>query len=83
MPELTTLPPFSGHSTTCAKCGRHAQHEVTYLADGWCTHAGQDSAVVNIMGGDAGQERLHRSCTTCGYTWDEATVGAGRDTNPD
>ncbi|MGA4989931.1 hypothetical protein [Nonomuraea bangladeshensis] len=57
---MTDLPPFSGDSPTCPKCGNvgaYTKHRSG--RDPFASHPG---------------EHLERSCTRCGYEWAEATV---------
>lgn len=62
------LPPYSGHMPACKKCG-HFGADTEYLPTGMCLHlAGErhENSEIN--------ERLHRTCQRCGYTWDEAVL---------
>ena len=68
-PDAAPLPPFSGDSPTCPKCGNESA-STTFKAYGDCL-AGDDHTV---MVGWHANERLCRRCTRCGYGWDEATV---------
>ena len=68
-PVAEQFPLYSGEKPTCPKCG-YAGATTTYLPHGRCSHYGADYEVV----GDDLNERLHRSCTNCGYSWDEATT---------
>jgi predicted nucleic-acid-binding Zn-ribbon protein len=62
-----TYPPYSGEEPTCPKCFSVSAY-TTYMPYGRCSHAGRDSLVIGLMP----NERLHRSCSNCGYAWDEA-----------
>jgi DNA-directed RNA polymerase subunit M/transcription elongation factor TFIIS len=64
------LPPFSGDTPTCPKCG-HEHATTRYMHTGFCLHLGCDS---EVMENGEVNERLHRECGRCGYAWDEATV---------
>lgn len=64
-----TLPPFSGDTPECPKCGYAGGADVTYMATGHCIHDAGDSVL--LLNG-RGYERLHRSCRRCDYAWDEA-----------
>lgn len=64
------LPAFSGVETRCAKCG-WPQATVAYTPSGICDHIG--GSIMNVVGGGI-NERLHRTCTLCGFMWDEAVL---------
>lgn len=63
------LPPFSGDEPRCIKCGNLGA-TTKYLAHGRCLH-GSDLVFVGYQP----NERLHRECTRCSYSWDEALAG--------
>lgn len=63
------LPPFSGDTPTCSKCG-HAGARTSFLKYGSCEHDGRETLVIGFQP----NERLHRECQRCDYAWDEATV---------
>jgi hypothetical protein len=64
-----TLPPFSGDTPTCPKCGNTGAR-TRFLNHGTCEHYGIDSLVMGYQA----NERLHRECQRCDYAWDEATI---------
>ena len=64
--EPITYPPFSGDDPVCVKC-RKIGASTTYKGHGECVHGGLDEVV-----GFKPNERLHRECLRCGYSWDEA-----------
>lgn len=59
-------PPYSGPEPYCPKCLNEGASTL-YMQVGECTH-GTD----NTWRGLQFNERLHRSCSNCGYSWDEA-----------
>ncbi|MFI5687919.1 hypothetical protein [Streptomyces sp. NPDC051636] len=59
------LPPYSGDETVCRKC-QYKGASTRYMAVGRCLHESRD-----VIGMDK-NERLHRECLRCGYSWDEA-----------
>lgn len=65
------LPPYTGKDTRCVKCnGRKAKTQ--YLWERMiCTHVKQSCV--------HGQERMHRTCKTCGWSWDEAVYQPEED----
>lgn len=68
--EGVELPSYTAEDGECVKCGADFA-KVEFLASGQtCTH-------VHGSGWKAmwGQERLHRTCRDCGYSWDEAVIG--------
>jgi hypothetical protein len=74
------LPPYNPMGA-CAKCGHHIA-STTFMADGFCNHAGAESTVVRAHDANLGAgERLHRCCQRCGYAWDEACRDAPQDAN--
>lgn len=68
MSDSQHLPPYSGEGGACPKCGCE-DAETTYLSYGRCIHG-----VENLVVGALSNERLHRECARCRYSWDEATV---------
>jgi len=66
------LPPFSGEETVCIKCG-NTEATVRYRAHGMCLH----DAIDDVLGYEP-NERLHRECTRCRYSWDEAVLADER-----
>lgn len=64
------LPPFSGDDSVCDKC-MYIGASTTYMAHGRCTHD-----MMNDVIGHEPNERLHRSCRRCDYSWDEALAVA-------
>lgn len=64
--ERLKLPPYSGHSGACVKCGQEAANTRYYSEGQSCIHEDQDGPRVRW-----GQERLHRTCKECGYSRDE------------
>lgn len=66
---MTDLPPFSGDDPTCPKCGNEGA-DTEYRPYGDCVH----EAEAGLILGSHPNERLHRECSRCGYSWDEATV---------
>ena len=64
--ESAQLPPYSGERGTCEKCGSSGAGTAYYDPRRSCTHYNGPGALVRW-----GQERMHRSCRTCGYAWDE------------
>ena len=58
------LPPFSGHTVSCPKCGH--DHAWTQYHDG--------RVIAWSRRKHAAGEHLDRGCTRCGYGWDEAVV---------
>lgn len=65
--DETPLPPYSGESPRCPKCGEE-RAATTYMEFGRCSHYGDTHMVVGLDR----NERLHRACRNCGYQWDEA-----------
>lgn len=68
------LPPFSGDTPTCPKCGNE-DASTTFKAYGDCI-GGADHTLVH---GWHENERLCRQCRRCGYSWDEATIEPGQE----
>jgi len=64
---VSNVPTFSGDEPTCPKCG-HVGASTEYRGFGDCVHEG------NVVLGFGENERLHRECRRCGYTWDEAVL---------
>jgi hypothetical protein len=66
--STTPLPPFSGDTPACSKCG-HASALTTYRKKG-------DARVLDVLAVPvkARVERLERRCARCWFTWDEAIV---------
>lgn len=62
------LPPYSGDSPTCPKCGYDGA-TTKYRELGRCVHGELD-----VIYGVESNPRLHRECLRCDYEWDEATV---------
>lgn len=56
---MSGFPPFSGDTPTCVKCGN----------EGASTEFSERSKATGLWG-----DRLIRTCTRCGFSWDEATV---------
>lgn len=77
------LPPFSGDTPLCAKCG-YDEADTLHMEFGACLHGTRDRVI-----GSQPNDRLHRECKRCAYSWDEALAeprrrlvvigGAGRD----
>lgn len=65
--QLADYPDYSGEEPTCPKCQRDGA-STEYMPVGRCMHAGRWSQVIGLTA----NERLHRQCLTCGYSWDEA-----------
>lgn len=69
-------PPFSGSAPVCVKCRYYndgdATAYVSYLACGLCDH------LSGMVLGQQMNERLHRTCGRCGFTWDEAVCTPDR-----
>lgn len=63
---MTDLPPYTGDTTTCTKCG-HEGATTTYRKTG-------DQRPGDFFALPPGDrvERLERRCPRCTYTWDEA-----------
>lgn len=59
-------PPYSGPEPYCPKCF-HEGASTLYMQVGECIHGS-----TNCWRGDQANERLHRECENCGYSWDEA-----------
>lgn len=64
MPD--TLPPYTGESTTCVKCG-HEGARTAYRAE----REPRGGDFFAVPPSDRA-ERLERRCPRCGYVWDEA-----------
>ncbi|WP_330173024.1 hypothetical protein OG875_05095 [Streptomyces sp. NBC_01498] len=62
----SALPPYTGPGVVCPKCGGEGA-DTEYRAHGTCLHSPTDDVI-----GLNPNERLHRTCGTCGYAWDEA-----------
>lgn len=58
-----TLPPFSGVSSMCIKCGTRSGS--IHFCDGlWSTRSSLSHRVSCPKG-----EHIHRQCVACGYEW--------------
>lgn len=63
---ITALPPYSGNSATCIKCGnvgastKYTERPVTRVEGGVST--------------TRTTECQRRECSNCGYPWNEATI---------
>jgi predicted nucleic-acid-binding Zn-ribbon protein len=58
-------PPFTGDDPVCPKCLKVGAN-TEYMRWGECTHG----RLNEVVGYDT-NERLHRECNRCGYSWDE------------
>ncbi|WP_431781739.1 hypothetical protein [Streptomyces chumphonensis] len=64
---IEPLPPFSGDTPRCTKCG-HEGACTEYRAYGDCGHP------ADVVIGWTPNPRLCRTCRRCGHGWDEATL---------
>lgn len=62
---MNDYPPFSGDDTVCPKCLKVGA-STQFREYGECVHGLLDE----VVGFDQNQ-RLHRECLRCGYSWDE------------
>lgn len=69
--EGDELPSYTASSGACGKCGATEASTTYYDASHTCTHYGAGRLV------RWGQERLHRVCQVCGYSWDERLPDPG------
>jgi predicted nucleic-acid-binding Zn-ribbon protein len=65
--------PFSGDDPLCPKCLKIGA-TTEYMRWGECTHG----RLNEVVGYDT-NERLHRECLRCGYSWDEDLAAAVAD----
>jgi ribosomal protein S27AE len=68
-----SLPPFQDELVRCPKCGLYAEPDTEYRNHGCLSANKGDAAAVIDFGQDL--EHLHRTCTRCGYWWDEQVTG--------
>ncbi len=61
------FPPYSGPDMICPKCGNRGAN-TRYYSHGRCIHG----ALGPVIFGLQPNERLHRECSRCDYSWDEA-----------
>ncbi len=59
--------PYSGEDATCPKCF-HVGARTAYMQAGRCYHFNGNTEVIGLFV----NERLHRECWNCDYSWDEA-----------
>ena len=59
------LPSYSGEEGACGKCGATGARTAYHNESRTCIHL---NGVPSVRWG---KERMHRSCRTCGYVWDE------------
>jgi hypothetical protein len=66
--EPRDYPPFSGDDPVCPKCYKIGA-STEYREYGECVHD-----LMNAVVGFGQNQRLHRECLRCGYSWDEHTA---------
>lgn len=71
-----SLPPYSGESPTCPKCG-HVGANTVYMAWNACVPGTNGHHI--LVQSTAMNERLHRQCWNCEYQWDEALAQGSED----
>lgn len=63
---MPDYPPYSGDDSKCAKCGNEESY--TRYCAGRCI--GNGARHHEVLG--TSDEHFCRSCSRCGFTWDEA-----------
>ncbi len=77
--QLITLPPFSGGTASCAKCGG-VDVEARYQPPGTVFVSADSGGGCTVAMTPSAPEWVARECRNCGYTWPERCLTAVEDT---